>query len=232
MKKYRVIDGPALTQACQLIPNRFLFDFEFPLRYRETPPALSGDLRDWTDAELLPRLGDLDGSPEFGAVWACWNELGLYVACRVTQKRRPLECDPKRFWTSDHLRLCTDMRDARAARRATRFCQQFFFMPTGGGPKHDRPVGGTTKFKRARDDAPLISSQLLEVAGNVGRSGYSLSAHIPAACLSGFDPEQHARIGLYYMLEDCDHGQQHLTIGDDLLWYVDPSTWPTAVLTR
>ena len=178
------------------------------------------------------RRVDLDGSPEFGAVWACWNELGLYVACRVTQKRRPLECDPKRFWTSDHLRLCTDMRDARAARRATRFCQQFFFMPTGGGPKHDRPVGGTTKFKQAREDAPLISSQLLEVAGNVGRSGYSLSAHIPAACLSGFDPDQHARIGLYYMLEDCDHGQQHLTIGDDLLWYVDPSTWPTAVLTR
>ena len=32
------------------------------------------------------------------------------------------------------------------------------------------------------------------------------------------------------MLEDRDHGQQYLTVGDDLYWYVDPSTWATAVL--
>jgi hypothetical protein len=34
------------------------------------------------------------------------------------------------------------------------------------------------------------------------------------------------------MLEDGDHGQQYLTVGDDLYWYVDPSTWATAVLQR
>ena len=59
-----------------------------------------------------------------------------------------------------------------------------------------------------------------------------MDAHLPAACLSGFDPDEHPRIGFYYMLEDREHGQQYLTVGDDLYWYVDPSTWATAVLTR
>jgi hypothetical protein len=34
------------------------------------------------------------------------------------------------------------------------------------------------------------------------------------------------------MLEDTELGHQSLTVGDDLNWYIDPSTWPTAVLTE
>ena len=34
------------------------------------------------------------------------------------------------------------------------------------------------------------------------------------------------------MIEDSELGQQALTVGDDLYWYVDPSTWATAVLIR
>lgn len=215
-----------------LVPNRFLFDFEFPLRYRRRPPAVDGDVAGWTDAERLPRLGALDGQPEFADVWACWNERGLYVACRVTRKRRAPVCDPRRYWTSDHLRLCTDMRDARTLRRATRFCQVFFFMPRGGGARGDRPAAGAARIKRAREDAPVASSQRLAVASSVTKTGYTLSGHIPGDCLSGFDPGEHARIGFYYMLEDTEHGQQYLTVGDDLYWFVDPSTWATAVLVR
>ena len=72
----------------------------------------------------------------------------------------------------------------------------------------------------------------MAVASNITKSGYTLEAHIPADCLSGFDPAEHPRIGFYYILEDRDHGQQYLTIGDDLYWYVDPSTWATAVLRK
>jgi hypothetical protein len=215
-----------------LIPNRFLFDFEFPLHYRPVPPELNGELSDWTPADLLPRMGELDGRPEFADIWACWNESGLYVACRVIDKRRPLRCDPKSFWTGDNLRLCTDMRDARAAKRATRFCQQFYFLPTGGGPRGNQPVAGVNKIQRAREDAPTVPVDRLAVASRIVPSGYTLEAHIPAECLYGFDPSEHPRIGFYYMLEDGDHGQQYLTVGDDLLWYVDPSTWATAALLR
>ena len=60
--------------------------------------------------------------------------------------------------------------------------------------------------------------------------GYFLEAHVPADALAGFDPDEHRRIGIYYMLEDGDFGQQYLTVGDDLGWYIDPSTWATGVL--
>ena len=72
----------------------------------------------------------------------------------------------------------------------------------------------------------------IAVASRVTSRGYSMEAHIPADCLNGFDPIEHPRIGFYYILEDRDHGQQFLTVGDDLYWYVDPSTWATAVLAR
>ena len=215
-----------------LIPNRFLFDFEFPLRYRSTLPTIDGRLADWTDQELLPKLGELDGRDAFADVWACWNESGLCIACRVTGKRRALCCDSKSFWTGDNLRLCTDMRDARSVKRATRFCQQFYFLPTGGGRAKKAPAVGVNKIKRAREDAPPVPVERISIASHVTGSGYALEAHIPAECLSGFDPVEHPRIGLYYIVEDSDHGQQYLTVGDDLYWYVDPSTWATAVLAR
>jgi hypothetical protein len=213
-----------------LIPNRFLFDFEFTLRHRATLPTIDGKLAGWTDDELIPNLGEIDGADDFAEVWACWNDSGISVACRVTGKHKPLRCDPKKFWTSDNLRICTDMRDARSNKRATRYCQQFFFLPTGGGRKKLDPVAGVNKLKRAREDAHGIPTTRIQVASCVSKSGYTLETHIPAECLSGFDPADHPRIGFYYMLEDKELGQQYLTVGDDLYWYVDPSTWATAVL--
>lgn len=215
-----------------LVPNRFLFDFEFPLAYRAKPPRIDGDLSDWSDAERLPRLGELDGREEFGSVWVCWNERGLYAACRVENKRRALSCSAKSFWTGDNFRLCTDMRDARSARRASRFCQMFYFLPTGGGSKKSDPVAGSSPIQRARENAAVVEPGRIAVAAEVRADGYCLEAHIPADCLSGFDPVEHPRIGFYYILEDADFGQQYLTVGDDLYWYVDPSTWATAVLER
>jgi hypothetical protein len=215
-----------------LVPNRFLFSFEFPLHYRAQPPHITGELSDWTDAELLPALGELDRRPEFARVWACWNDDGLCIATRVDGKCRPLRCETDSFWTGDNFRLCTDMRDTRDIKRADRFCQQFYFLPTGGGAKRRDAAAGVSKLQRAREDAPRIPAEKIVVASKVSAKGYTLEAHIPAECLSGFDPSEHPRIGLYYILEDTDHGQQHLTIGDDLNWHVDPSTWATAVLAR
>ena len=236
----------------QLIPNRMLFDFEFPLRCRRDPPAIDGTLTGWTDRELLPAFSELEGKRPFAAVWACWNETGLFVACRVEGKRQPLRCDPKVFFKSDNLRLCTDMRDARRNRYATRFCQQFFFLPAGGGPDASEPAAGSARIHRARENAPLFSGQAviptpqtarlgrdtpdrgnpgrIRVASATSATAYALEAHIPARCLNGFDPVDHPRIGFYYILEDQELGQQSLTVGDELNWHIDPSTWATAVL--
>jgi hypothetical protein len=213
-----------------LIPNRFLFSLEFPLSYRKNLPKLDGKLGDWTDSDLLPALGEIDDAPEFADVWSCWNENGIAIATRVKNKRRPLRCDPKQYWKGDNLRLCIDTRDARKNKRATRYCHQFFFLPAGGGTTKDKPFAGSGKLQRAKDDAPKVPTGKIQIASHITKSSYSIEAIIPASCMNGFNPADHSRIGFYYLLEDADHGQQHLTIGDELSWNVDPSTWATAVL--
>ncbi len=55
---------------------------------------------------------------------------------------------------------------------------------------------------------------------------------IPAACLTGWDPGEHARIGVFYKVKDIRNGSQNLTVTDELGWNTDPSTWATGVLTR
>ncbi|MBP7936952.1 MAG: hypothetical protein KA354_20100 [Phycisphaerae bacterium] len=214
-----------------LVPNRLLFRFEIALRYRQSP-EIDGDLCDWSDKHLLPVLDRLDGGTPFGRIWLAWSEAGLFLACRVEGRRSAFRCDPKTFWKGDNLRLMTDMRDVRDNRRASRYCQQFFFMPAGGGKNGDEPVAGAARINRATEDAPPVPPGLIRIAGRREKDTYTMEAHIPAAALSGFDPEEHRRIGICTMLEDCDLGQQYLTVGDDLNWHIDPSTWATAVLTR
>lgn len=211
-----------------LVPNRLMFRFEVPVRRAPDGLGIDGHVAKWTDELLFPPLCRLDGRQPFGRVWIAWSEAGLFVACAVAGKRLPLRCSPQAYWKGDNLRLCTDMRGARDIRRASRFCQQFYFLPTGGPA--GGPVGGSARILRAREDAPIVPPGRIRVAARVADDGYFLEAHVPADALAGFDPEEHRRIGIYYMLEDGDFGQQYLTVGDDLGWYIDPSTWATGVL--
>lgn len=215
-----------------LVPNRTLFDFEFPLRYRAKTPRITGELSDWSDAQLLPDTSELDGATSFGSVWACWNDGGIAVACRVTGKSRSPSCNPRTFWKGDNLRLCTDMRDTRNVKRATRYCQQFYVLPSGGGAAGRDAVAASAPIQRARENAPQVPASRIKIGSQLLPDGYQLEAHIPAGALSGFQPAEHPRIGFYYMLEDLELGQQYLTVGDELNWHIDPSAWPTAVLAR
>jgi hypothetical protein len=215
-----------------LIPNRFLFKFEFPLFRCSKPPAIDGRADKWDRRYLLPPLHQLEGKEPFGDVLMTWDDAGLYVGVSVGDKRRPLQCDSEHFRQSDCLRLMTDMRDTRDIRRASRFCQHFYFLPTGGGARGRAPVAAAARIPRAMQDAPLAATGNIPVAAEVRKDGYSLTAHLPAEILAGFDPTENPRIGLTYMLEDTELGQQWLTVGDDLNWWMDPGTWATAVLTE
>ncbi len=214
----------------ELVPNRLLFRFEVPIRYRR-PPVIDGEVSDWPDEYLLPDFGRLDGQEPFARVWLAWHESGLFLACRVEGRRSPFQCDPKAFWKGDNLRLMTDMRDTRDLKRASRYCQQFYFLPAGGGRDGRQPVAGAARINRATEHAPPVPDGLITIAAKCQAAGYTLEAHIPTAALSGFDPVEHPRIGFYIMLEDRDRGQQYLTVGDELNWHIDPSTWATGVLT-
>jgi hypothetical protein len=216
----------------QLVPNRFLFDFEFPLRYLRRVPKLDGRLSGWTDDYLVPDWSSLDNATPFGRIWAGWHESGLFVGCRVEGKRRPLQCDPAAYWEGDNLRLCIDTRDTRTIRRASRFCRQVYLLPAGGGTGGNQPVAGAGRFNRAREHAPDAPASAFRIASRVTNTGYTMDAHVATEALPGYDAAEHPRIGFFYILEDGELGQQPLTVGDDLYWNVDPSTWPTAVLTR
>ncbi|MHC5111115.1 MAG: DOMON domain-containing protein [Planctomycetota bacterium] len=215
-----------------LIPHRFLFSFEFPITFRNTLPALDGTKKGWTDACRLPCLGAVEDTEDFADWWAAWNESGIGFAVSVAGKKKPLQCDPERFWDGDNIRLMTDMRDARSNKRATRFCQQFYFLPTGGGKGDRAAVCGAAKVQRALADAPMPDPAEVRVAARVSKSGYFLEGRIGANGLSGFDPQEHSRIGFHLLVEDREMGQQYLTVGDELNWHIDPSTWATAVLAR
>jgi hypothetical protein len=214
-----------------LVPNRFLFRFELSILRWKGEVRIDGDLEKWPSRYELPPLHLLDEQRGFGSVYLAWCDDGLLVACRVEGKRGTPYCDPVRFRQSDHLRVMTDMRDSRDARRATRFCQQFYLMPAGGGFGGREPLAGAAHVARATHDAPLPPPGSIAIAARTFPGGYTLEAHLPARVLAGFDPHEHPRIGFFYILEDRELGQQSLTIGDDLNWWCDPSTWTTAVLT-
>ncbi len=213
-----------------VLPNRMLFRFEVPIHRCGKALRIDGRIDDWDAQWRLPSLGLLDGRRDWGQVYLTWDANGLYVACRVTGKSRPLQCDSTRFWTGDNFRLMTDMRDTRTIHRASRFCQHFYFLPRGGGDEGEEPVAGTAKVQRATQDAPTVPRGRIRIASVISAAGYTLTGHIPADCLSGFDPADNPRIGVYYMLEDSELGQQFLTVGDEMPWWVDPSLWCTAVL--
>ena len=182
-----------------IVPNRFLFRFELPLRRFKKPPKLEGDPEAWGDRHRLPRLCLLDDEEGFGDVYAGWNDTGLFVGCVVADKSVLPHCNPAEFRKSDHLRLLTDMRDARQVRRATRYCQEFFFMPTGGGPRGKDATAASVEIPRAQDDAPFVGPGKISIASTFDRHGYRLTAHLSKDVLVGFDPAQSNRIGLFYL---------------------------------
>lgn len=214
-----------------LVPNRFLFRFEIPVHRWDSPIRIDGKFNKWDERYRMPALHRLDDRPAVGEVFLAWHADGLLVAVRLSGKRQPPKCDPVAFRQSDHLRLMTDMRDARDIRRATKFCQQFWLMPAGGGPGGKQPIAGGAHIARAKDDAPLAKPGEIMIASEITARGYTFEAMIPAATLAGYDASENARIGFFYTLEDRELGKQPLTVEDELNWWCDPSTWATGVLS-
>lgn len=215
-----------------LIPNRFLIKPELALMHFKEAPPLDGTISKWPVASKLPPLCELDGQAPFADVFAGWSDRGIYIGVSVRGKSEPPICDSSYFWRGDNVRVMTDMRDTRNIRRATRFCQHFFLLPGDEKSGRNRPFAGGAKIHRASEESPVATPNDLVIGSKIRKDGYDLTALLAADALNGFDPAENPRIGLFIIVEDLELGQQSLTVGDDMNWHIDPSTWPTAVLTR
>lgn len=214
------------------LPYRALFRFELPIHYCARPPLTDGDISKWARKYLVPPLVEIDDEDPIADVYWAWNEHGFFAAFDVPNRRGRLSCDPKHWYKGDGLRLCIDTRDTRDVKRATRFCHFFYILPVGGGKDGKRPIVGTHRMSRAKEPPPNVDIRKIKLAAHVTRTGYSLEIAIPATCLSGWNPAEHPRIGIFYKVKDTQLGSQHLCADDEMGWNADPSTWATGVLVR
>lgn len=209
-----------------LVPYRFLFRMAYPCRYvADVPREDADDLLDLAPECRLDNFDTMEGRRSFADVRMAWNEGGLALQVEVRGKETPAAGDPARPRHSDGVTLWIDTRDARSSHRASRYCHQFHFLAAGGGPEKDEPIFLQAKINRALHDAPVVSGGAVAFHCRRSAGGYRIEAYLPASVLNGFDPEQNARLGVFWAVHDRERGEETLSVGADFPYGEDPSLW-------
>ncbi len=213
-----------------LVPARFLFRFSLPCRYRR--PLWTAEGAGLDERHRLVGLAELDDRPIPADVRAAWSEEGLALSVRIEGKRQTPWCRADKPEDSDGLHVLVDTRDVHNVHRAGRFCHRFVFLPGGGGPKSDRPVAEWLPIRRAREHPRPVTAGQLQLHSEKRIDGYLIEALISAEALTGFDPQEHPRLGFTYAVIDRELGEQTLTAGSPMPYQEDPSLWATLELVR
>lgn len=214
----------------QLIPPSFLFRFAVPCKYAaESWTARGVELG---DEFLLPSFAELDDAPLRAAVKAAWNEQGLSLSVIVSGKKQAPWCRENRIEDSDGFYVWIDTRDTHNIHRASRFCHQFAFLPTGGGNRLAEPVADQLLINRARENSKPVRPGTLRAVSHKLADGYRLDVHIPAEALTGFDPGEHPRLGFHWAVMDREIGELTFCCPSELPYREDPSTWGTLELVK
>ncbi|MGA2064568.1 MAG: hypothetical protein ABSG86_06355 [Thermoguttaceae bacterium] len=219
-----------------LVPGRFLFRFSVPCLMRE--PLWTAEGAKLDQQCRLPSLAELEGRPAWADVRAAWSPAGLAFAVRVSGKQQPPWCRASRPEDSDGLQVWIDTRDVHNVHRAGRFCHRFIFLPRGGdhaahgARRLDEPVGQLQPIHRAREQCRPVQPDQIQVRSQRFSGGYLLEAFLPAEALTGFDPQEHPRLGFTYAVLDRQLGEQTLGVGSPMPYQEDPSFWATLELRR
>jgi hypothetical protein len=214
----------------QLLPPSFLFRFAAPCRHAAklwTPKGV-----ELGNDYLLPNFAELDDAPQRVEVRAAWNELGLVFSIAASGKKQSPWCRENRIEDSDGVYLWIDTRDTHNIHRASRFCHQFVFLPSGGGSRQDEPVAELIAINRARENPKPIRPGSLGIVNCKFNGGYRLDVAIPAAALTGFDPAEHPRLGFHWAVIDREIGEHTFCCPPGLPYREDPSTWGTLELVK
>lgn len=213
-----------------MLPKRILFRLSAPCLHRQ--PLWSPKGLNLEPEYRLPNFGELErqaGGPE---VLAAWSDEGLAFVFHVEGKQQAPWCRTSRPEDSDGVQLWIDTRDVHNVHRASRFCHRFLFMPTGTGARLDRPWGQWMPINRAREQPGAIPSGQLRVESEVLADGYRMEILLGAKALTGYDPDEHPRIGFQYAVIDRELGEQTFGVGSPMPYHEDPSLWATLELTR
>jgi hypothetical protein len=211
-----------------LLPQRFLFRFAIPCGYRD--PLWNARKAGLEEKFRLVRIAELEPTAAAADFRAAWSEAGVALTAHVGGKRQPPWCRATRPEDSDGVRVWIDTRDVHNVHRAGRFCHGFIFLPSGAGSRLADPAAFSVPINRAREQPRAIGEGLLQVRAERRPDGYTLSAFIPAEALTGFEPQEHPRLGFNYAIVDRELGLQTLSVGHPLPYEEDPSLWATLEL--
>ena len=213
-----------------LITPSFLFRFSVPCLYQAASGSAPGDMLG--EEYRLPHFGQLDGRRTIADVRAAWSEQGVMLQVRVESKTQVPWCRESRLEDSDGLCVWIDTRDTHNIHRATRFCHRFMFLPSGGGRRLDQPVADQLIVARARENAKPIRPDVLKVQSEKRVDGYIMQCFIPTEAMTGYDPNEHPKLGFMYGVFDRELGIQTLSSGTEMPFDADPSLWATLELVR
>ncbi|VTU00719.1 hypothetical protein, partial : Uncharacterized protein OS=Blastopirellula marina DSM 3645 GN=DSM3645_11457 PE=4 SV=1 [Gemmataceae bacterium] len=218
-----------------IVPNRFLVRVAHPCPYVKGVPQdtdAHDHLVDLPEAARIDNFAALDEQQNFADVRLAWNDFGVAVQVEVRGKEQVAVGDAAQPKSSDGLWLLLDTRDSRTSHRASRYCHHFLFLAAGGGTDKDEPFVAQLKINRAQQDAPAANLGDVLFRGARIKGGYRLEAFIPAAALYGFDPQEHPRLGVSYVVRDQELGDQFLGVGWDFPFAEDPSLWAVLELVK
>lgn len=216
-----------------LLPNRFLVKLMYACPYIENLPIDDEEsIVELPESCRLDPFSELDDAPHFADVRLGWNETGIGLAVEVKGKENPPIGDVDRPKQSDGITLWIDTRGDRTGHRGTRTCHQFHFLAAGGGSEKDEPAFVQSKIHRALQDAPLSSSSDVPFRFEKLKGGYRLEAFLSANVLTGFDPEQYPKLGVFYSVRDFEKGEQTPGADSDFPFAEDPSLWASLELRK
>ena len=215
-----------------LLPQTFWFRLAVPCRRIDGLPRSAsngkGALLDLPESCALPELTRLDGKTPWAQVRVAWNPQGLAVAIESHGPTGPTPLDDRPDGWHD-AQLWIDTRDTRTINRASRFCHRFTARLTPVGRVALGVEVAARPIARAMADAPLASASLLATSARAERlkNGWRLEWFLPAAALSGFDPETSRRLGFAYQVIDPNQEDQFLGVGREFPIGENPSLWAT-----
>lgn len=177
----------------------------------------------------LPCFTEIEGQPLFADVRAAWNSTGLSFNLTVGNRADPLRRNTTHE-PEDALYVWISTRDTVATHRPNQFCHHFVFYRFGTQLTSTKPVALWTKLSRATAHPRPVTADALRVRTEPRANGYRLEAHIAAAALTGFDPQDHPALGFSYTVADCEHGWQAFSKRLGQRIGHDPSLWETLEL--